>query len=376
MTQARFGIALWLLVGVGCGDDASVEDAAVVRDTSTSDASQGEDAGPALPDADITADATVRDAGFDVIEVDAGVRDPGTDGDGDYVGSPPYERAPELSVPDDVERGNVYRFSMDSADSEIYPGLTGSYTRDLAVYVPNAYVNGRAAPFMVVQDGGGYVDRVTAALDTMSAAGDLPPIVAIFINSGGGDGRGSQRGLEYDTVSDVYVTFIESEVLPRVLTHPELVADYDDFQLTSDPEGRGSMGCSSGGAAAFTMGWFRPDLYRRILTYSGTFVNQAPDDTYPASAWEYHESLIAEADPKPLRVFLQVGENDLNLDGRFGDDQHDWVAANRAMAAAFAAQDYHYRFVFSEGARHCDGGVIGQTLPETLRWLWQGYPIN
>lgn len=367
---------LSLLLAIACGDDSAPQDAGTERDSGTAT-----DAGENRPDSEgqsTDAGADARDAMDppDVVETDAGVRDPGDEGDGDYVISPPYERAPELDVPDGVERGNVYRFTMDSADSTLYPGLTGPYTRNLAVYVPSAYVNGTAAPFMVVQDGGGYVDRVRAALDTMSAAGELPPIVAIFINSGGGDGRGSQRGLEYDTVSDVYVTFIETEVLPRVLALEELVADYDDFHLTNDPEGRASMGCSSGGAAAFTMGWFRPDRYRRILTYSGTFVNQAPDDTYPASAWEYHEHLIEEAEPKPLRVFLQVGENDLNLDGRFGDGQHDWVAANRAMAEALAAQGYSYRFVFSEGARHCDGGVLGQTLPETLRWLWRGYPIE
>ena len=307
---------------------------------------------------------------------DFGVTDPGTKGDGDFTIGPSYMKAPEMTVAAGVPRGKVYPFTMKSTDSKIYPGVTGAYTRNAWVYVPKQYVNGTMAPFMVVQDGGGYIDRVRAPLDVFINAGELPPIVVIFINPGPGDGRGSERGLEYDTVSAAYTNFIETEVLPVIPKIAALSADYSDLKLTKNPEGRASMGCSSGGAAAFTMGWFRPDLYRRILTYSGTFVNQAPDKTYPGSAWEYHQHLIADTAEKPLRVFLEVGENDLNLDGSFGDKMHNWVTANKAMAKALAAKSYHYRFLFAAGASHCDGRVMDQTLPETLLWLWRGYPIK
>ena len=307
---------------------------------------------------------------------DYGITDPGTDGDGDFTIGPTYAKAPEMTVATGTPRGKVYPFSMKSSDSKIFPGVTGPYTRNAWVYVPAQYVNGTAAPFMIVQDGGGYVDRVRAPLDTLIKAGKLPPIVVVFINPGPGDGRGSERGFEYDTVSPAYTIFIETEVLPIVPKLPALKADYSDLKLTTNPEGRASMGCSSGGAAAFTMGWFRPDLYRRILTYSGTFVNQAPDATYSHSAWEYHEHLIAETAPKPLRVFLEVGENDLNLDASFGDKMHNWMTANKAMAKALKDRGYHYRFLFAKGASHCDGRVMDQTLPETLLWLWRGYPVK
>ncbi|MGZ3422397.1 MAG: alpha/beta hydrolase [Polyangiales bacterium] len=327
------------------------------------------------------ADTTATEAAVDetrVTEVapDDGVTDPGTEGDGDHTIGPTYVKAPELTVASGTPRGKVYHFTMSSSDSAIFPGVTGPYTRDLWAYVPKQYVNGHAAPLMIVQDGGGYVARVTAAMDSLIDQKKLPAIVVVFANPGPGDGRGSERGFEYDTVSPAYTQFIETEVLPRVRTLPELSADDDDLRFTTNPDGRASMGCSSGGAAAFTMGWFRPDLYRRILTYSGTFVNQAPDTTHPHSAWEYHEHLIAETATKPLRVFLEVGENDLNLDGSFKDGMHDWVAANQAMAKSLAAPEYHHRFLFAKGANHCDGRVIEQTLPETLLWLWRGYPID
>lgn len=344
----------------------------------------------AAPDAEVVADSSVdsiaiEDSAIDTTTpmIDTAIVDTApetppisSEGDGDYTIGPTYMKAPELTVAASTPRGKVYHFTMKSADSAIFPGVTGAYTRDVWVYVPKQYVNGTAAPFMVVQDGGGYITRTTAALDTLINDKKLPAIVTIFINPGPGDGRGSERGFEYDTVSPAYTNFIETEVLPRIPKLTDLKADYDKLTFTSDPEGRASMGCSSGGAAAFTMGWFRPDLYRRILTYSGTFVNQAPDKTYPHSAWEYHETLIAETAAKPLRVFLEVGENDLNLDGSFKDAMHNWVTANKAMAKALADRKYHYRFLFAKGASHCDGRVMDETFPETLLWLWRGYPLK
>ena len=99
---------------------------------------------------------------------------------------------------------------------------------------------------------------------------------------------------------------------------------------------------------------------------------------YPWGAWEYHsdQALIANNARKPLRVFLNVNENDLNLDARFGDGRHNWMTANQRTAAALKQKGYHYRYVFAKGAGHCDGGVRRATLPDTLVWMWQGYPID
>ena len=300
--------------------------------------------------------------------------DPGTAGDGNFVIGPNYANAPELTANGSVPHGTTTHFTMNSVDSKIYGGLDPSlssparFTRDLWLYVPHQYVAGTEAPFMVVQDGGGYMEMSTA-LDNLIAAKKLPVMLVIYINPGPGDGRGSERGLEYDTVSDAYVRFIETEVLPKV-SH-----DYN-VKFTTDPEGRASMGGSSGGAAAFTMAWFRPDLYHRVLTYSGTFVNQHPDATYPHSAWSYHEFLIKQNAAKPIRVALEAGQNDNNLDSVFNDGMHSWLTANDRMAAVLSAKGYHYRFVYALGAGHVDSRVVQQTLPNTLLWLWRDYPIK
>jgi iron(III)-enterobactin esterase len=289
--------------------------------------------------------------------------------DGDFKIGPMYADAPELTALPSQPKAAIHEFLMDSSDSKIYPGLKGPYKRKVSVYVPNGYFPGTAMPFIVIQDAM-TKDILPKILDNMIRKRRLPPIVAIFIASGGGDGKGSERGLEYDTVSETYAVFIETEVLPRI------EKDYK-VTFTKDPDGRATMGGSSGAACAFTMAWFRPDLYHRVLSYSGTFVDQQSpmNPQSPHGAWEYHENLIPKTDAKPLRIWLQVSERD-NGYNREENTLHNWVLANERMAAALKDKKYHYRYVFSAGAGHVDRKVVRQTLPEALLWLWQGYTVK
>jgi enterochelin esterase-like enzyme len=290
--------------------------------------------------------------------------------DSDFTIGPNYTNAPELTAREGVPKGAVHEFTMTSADSKIYPGLNGPYTRKVWVYVPSEYVPGTPAPFIIAQDGRGYTNRLPVTLDNMIHDHRLPAMIAVMINSGGGDGKGSERGLEYDTVSDKYTTFIETEVLPRI------EKDYN-VKFTPDPQGRATMGGSSGAACAFTMAWFRPDLYRRVLSYSGTYVNQQSpaNPQSPRGAWEYHEHLIPQTGAKPLRVWLEVGEHD-NGWQRDEASYHNWVLANQRMAAALKAKGYQYQYVYCLGAGHVDKKAVGQTLPGALAWLWEGYSAS
>ena len=304
---------------------------------------------------------------FSVFPNIAHAADSGNGADGESKVGPAYTNAPELTVKEGVPKGVLHEFTMYSEDSKIYPGLKGPYKRKVCVYVPSQYVAGTAAPFIIAQDGLGYKGTLLPMLDNLIAEHRLPVMIAILINSGGGDGQGSERGLEYDTVSNRYANFVETEVLPKI------ALDYK-LTFTKDPEGRATMGGSSGGAAAFTMAWFRPDLYHRVLTYSGTYVNQQspPNKESPHGAWEYHEHFIANTEAKPLRIWLEVSEND-NGSKKSEESYHNWVLANQRMAAVLKAKGYHYRYVFAEAAGHTDGKVTRQTLPEALVWLWKGY---
>ena len=254
---------------------------------------------------------------------------PGTEGEGKITIGPEYKIDPDLT-----DRGNpkgkYFEFTMRLADSKIFRGDDSTLEpekkavrkeRQIFVYVPAAYQDGTKAPILVIHD----------------------------------------------------------EVLPAVLNNAEIKAAYPKFALTDNPWGRAVMGCSSGGAAALTMGWFRPDLFRRLIAYSGTFVDQQDDDAaeeakYPLGAWEYHSSmkLIENSEKKPLRIFTQVSENDLRPKDP-EETHHNWVMAGERTAAALKARGYNHRFVFTLATGHCDRRVFEQTLADTLVWIWRGY---
>jgi enterochelin esterase-like enzyme len=268
-----------------------------------------------------------------------------------------------------VPKGRVETFTLNAADSKFYPdtGLRGATpTRQVTVYIPSQYKPGTAAPVIVSCDAyGARNGQLPTILDNMIADRRLPPIIAVMIANGGGDGRGSERGFEYDRVAGTYAEFVEAEILPKV------EKDYG-VTISKDPDSRMTLGGSSGGSAAFTMAWFHPELYHRVLIYSGTFVNQHPDDHHPHGATEYPEHLVANAPVKPIRVWMHVSQND-NGAASASAGLHNWVISNIRMADALKAKGYHYQFVYAKGAGHTDGKVIAQTYPQALEWVWQGY---
>jgi enterochelin esterase family protein len=315
---------------------------------------------------------------------------PGTEGNGNFTIGPDYTTDEDLKDQGKT-KGKYFQFSIKLADSQIFKGDDATLNakkpvrkeRKIFVYVPAAYQDGTKAPILVIHDGPGKMNLVRNALDNLTVSKDpnrqLPAFIAIAVQNGGNDSKGSERGLEYDTMSDRFAQFINDEILPAVLHNEKIKAAYPEIAFTENPWGKATMGCSSGGAAALTMGWFRPDLFRRLITYSGTFVDQQDDDApdekkYPLGAWEYHSSmkLIENSEKKPLRIFTHVSEND-NGANNPEKTYHNWVMANRRTAAALKAKGYDYRFVFSKATGHCDGKVFNHTLADTLIWTWRGY---
>jgi iron(III)-enterobactin esterase len=314
---------------------------------------------------------------------------PSPDQDGNFIIGPTHQPAPEMPASDFLTSG-VTTFTMESSESKYFPGIArdrgtfgtpdpnnpakllittshpAPYTRKVAVFVPKQYVAGTEAPFIVSADGPDSL--LFAVLDKMITDHKLPVMIAISIGNGSGDAQGSERGLEYDTMSGRYAEFVEHEVLPLVEANAHV-------KLTHDPDGRATMGGSSGGSCALIMAWYHPDLYHRVLTYSGTYVNQQwPwNETTPNGAWEFHEHLIPQSPRKPIRIWMEVGDHDLYNPNVMRDNMHDWVEANERMAKVLAAKKYHYQFVFAENAGHVDRAVKAQTLPEALEYIWQGY---
>jgi hypothetical protein len=273
----------------------------------------------------------------------------------------------------------------------------GGWSREISVYIPAGYRNG-TLPFIVVGDGESRTAKLlVTVLDALIAERRVPAMAAILIGSGGQDAQGSERGREYDSVSGTYAMWVETEVLPAVESKARI-------RLSRDPNARAAMGGSSRGVAAFTMAWFRPDLYRRVLAYSPTFVNQQwpHDPALPGGAWEYHSpwtgprrpalsargfsGLVPTEDPpgspllassarKPIRFWFAVGDRDLFYpNAAMADGMHDWVLADERMARALADKGYVYQFLFARNAGHVDQALVSQTLPAALEWIWADYP--
>jgi enterochelin esterase-like enzyme len=315
---------------------------------------------------------------------------PSPTANGNFIIGPTHPAAPEMTPTAGTPHGTISSFTMKSADSKLYPGIArdpwtygtadpsdpakmivtsshpAPYERTVTVYVPAQYVPGTVAPFIVGADGPDTA--LFTALDNLIAAHKVPVMIAISIGNGSGDAQGSERGLEYDAMSGKYAEWVETEVLP-------LVEKNAHVKLTKDPDGRATMGGSSGGSCALIMAWYRPDLYHRVLTYSGTYVNQQwpPNPQTPHGAWEFHEHLIPQSPRKPLRIWMEVGDTDNFNTNALRDGMHDWVIANENMARVLAAKKYTYQFVFARNAGHTDKAVKLQTLPEALEYIWQGY---
>jgi enterochelin esterase family protein len=228
--------------------------------------------------------------------------------------------------------------------SRVFAGTT----RNWWVYVPAQYCTDEGACVMVFQDGQWYKEFVPTVFDNLIARGDLPVTVGVFIEPGTRDDGTSNRSVEYDTLSDRYARFLLEEIVPAVER---------DVRLKQDAAGRAIAGLSSGGICAFTVAWERPDAFSKVLSWIGSFTDIRGGHAYP--------SLIRKTPRKPIRVLLQDGKNDLNL------NHGDWWLANLTMASALEYAGYDYATVWGNGFHSNTHGRA--MLPDSLRWLWRGY---
>ena len=260
-----------------------------------------------------------------------------------------YKFGPDSEIHPDVPKGKVIKSRV---KSEVFPGTE----RDMWIYVPAQYDDKTPASVMVFQDGGSYVNEkgqfcTTLVFDNLIHQKKMPVTVGIFLNPGdipASDGKGkgrSNRSFEYDTLSPQYATFLEKEILPMV---------GKEYKLRQDAAGRAIGGISSGGICAFTVAWERPDLFGKVLSHVGSFTNIRGGDAYPG--------MIRKTEKKPIKVFLQDGEGDLdNLHG-------NWPLANKQMDSSLRFMKYESKFVMGDGGHNGKHG--GAILPESLIWLF------
>ncbi len=269
-------------------------------------------------------------------------------------GLPPadYSLGPDSQPQPGVPKGAMTRHLL--APGKFFPGTPHNYQ----VYVPAQREPGRPVPFMIFLDGGGYAGdnvRVPVVLDNLIAKRELPPMAAIFIDPGVMPALSEaaqnryERIFQYDSLTPRFANFLVEELIPEVSKL---------CPLSSDPNDRGIAGLSTGGVGAFVAAWNRPDQFRRVITWIGSFGNFRGADRLPG--------LIRRTEPRPIRVFMQTGRQDLvNYAG-------SWYLENPRMAAAleFAGNDVKIE-LGEDGHSNRHGASM---LPDTLRWLWRGYP--
>jgi len=264
-----------------------------------------------------------------------------------------YQLGPDSHRKQGVPQGAVSKHSW---TSQIFPGTV----RDYWVYVPSQYKADQPAAVMIFQDGAGFVSetgafRAPIVMDNLIHQGAMPVTIGIFISPGvlpalGTDAQNRyNRSFEYDAMGDRYARFLIEEILPEV---------GKKYNLSTDPNARGIGGSSSGGIAAFTAAWNRPDAFRRVLSYIGSYTNLRGGHNYA--------TLVRKMEPRPLRVFLQDGRADQNI------YSGNWFIANMDLASALEFAGYDTTFVIGgEGHNSRHGSAI---LPDALRWLWGDYP--
>ena len=249
-----------------------------------------------------------------------------------------------------VPKGTVTKHLWD--ESRIYPEATHDYW----VYVPAQYTDAEPAAVMVFQDGQGYVSlegpvRAPTVFDNLIHKGEMPVTVGVFINPGQREETWDQRSTQYVPLDDTYARFVLEEILPQVgKTH----------NLVDHAAGRAICGMSDGGLAAFTAAWERPDAFSKVVSHVGSYTRLRGGSEYPYLIRK------TRGNPKPIRVFIQGGRNDLNL------TEGSWTLANLSMGAALMFARYDHRVEMGAGGHDLVHG--GAIFPDTMRWLWRDYP--
>lgn len=237
--------------------------------------------------------------------------------------------------------------------SETFPGTVRNYW----IYVPAQYDSEKPACVMIVQDGLNRAQewKLPKVLDRLIASGDVPVTIGVFVDPGvvpAPDDNAQprfNRSFEYDSLGDRYARFLLEELLPEV---------GKKYRLSENPNDRLLAGASSGGICAFNAAWERPDAFRRVLSTIGTYVGLRGGDGFA--------TLVRKTEPKPLRIFLQDGSNDLNIYAG------GWWLANQDLLAALEFAGYDVNHAWGEGGH--DGRHGAEIMPEMLRWLWRDYP--
>ena len=254
-----------------------------------------------------------------------------------------------------VPQGEILKFTFEN--SKIFPGTS----REISIYVPVQYQPSKAACVYVNQDGIQW--KAPTVFDNLIAKKEIPITIGVFITPGKVLAQNKDealdrfnRSFEYDGLGDAYSRFLLEEVFPFV--ESKKTSDGRLIVLSKNGNDRAIGGSSSGAVCAFTAAWEHPEEFSRVFSAIGTYTGLRGADRY--------DILVRKHEPKPIRIFMQDGSNDLNIYAV------DWWKANESMERALQFAGYDVKHVWGEGAHNGQHGTA--LFPEAMRWLWRDYP--
>lgn len=266
-----------------------------------------------------------------------------------------YPVHPDTQPQEGVPKGEVLKFTFET--SKIFPGTWREYW----VYVPAQYQPSQPACVYVNQDGIQW--QAPAVFDNLIHKKEMPVTIGVFVMHGRVKAANPDaaldrfnRSFEYDGLGDTYARFLLDELLPDVETRK--TTDGRAIRLSKNGNDRAIGGSSSGAVCAFTAAWERPDAFSRVFSTIGTYVGLRGADQ--------EHTLVRKTEPKPLRIFLQDGANDLNIYAG------DWWMANQTMERALTFAGYEVQHTWGEGAHNGKHGTA--IFPDAMRYLWKGWP--
>jgi len=275
-----------------------------------------------------------------------------------------YTLGPDSKARDGVPKGKYTEAKV--IPSEVFPGTQHTYW----VYVPAQYDPAQPVAVMIFNDGQAMKAepgdvQAHHVLDNLIFRREIPVMLGVFINPGRrpdqpeptpsdwGD-RTTNRKEEYDPPTDKYARVLVEELMPALKK---------EYNISPDPELHGIMGASSGGIAAFTTAWFRPNDFRKVISFVGSFTDIRGGYIFP--------ELVMENEKKPIRIFLQDGRNDNRRTNNF---KMDWFHQNVRLAEALAKKGCDLNYTWGIGNHgQKQGGAI---FPEMMRWLWRDQPVS
>ncbi len=227
--------------------------------------------------------------------------------------------------------------------------------RRIWVYTPPGYdKEGAAYPLLVAFDGGASLTNkpIHQTIENLIAERRIRPMVAVFVDNSTSTSRNDEL-----PCSELFATFLETELIPWVR---------ERCHVSSDPADAYVTGVKDGGLAAMWMGFRLPHLFGNVIAQAPSLWWGPGFDMRAVGGAARPLRTMAglidqyEASPKlPLRIWQEIGL--MEPDDRM-------IEPNRRMKAVLEAKGYDLTYRETAGG-HDLRPSGGETIADALKTM-------